>query len=769
MERAVIFRDRQEVTPEDLNNSQGFARASLDHLVLDAVENGRRFTGFVVTASTATSATIGAGRLFYDGAVYFRDDAGGVLIDLLGLKPQVNKKVVAIVASTDLIETDEQERDFEIDAENQEFVGETVAMESRRRARLEAIGGQEGVAPTAPQVDATGVVVALITMGPAGILEIVRNDAKELRNLSRVADDVDRLEGFRDEIGPQVQTLKSDLARLSAESEANGNKELLLQAVGDLATVKAKLDLPDTYVGYRARDFLDATQSNPAAAGYSCRIEEGLRFPYAAEAEIELALLNPNNPAVKLSAGGILLPAYSKAERRITKGDNGTLSLADYSVVENRALVKLEMSRSRIRFGGDREVTVGSAWWNAGTYAGRLNDGIRGVFQKDGETFQVYETGRVDQDGHKIVRLSKFWADDVAKPYWPRVITEDVKLGYAHVETFLNPQDRIVVGLGPHLKAKPANGSITVGICETYRGEPDLSRIIAMTTVNAADVQLVNASGAFPEIAIEPTFLRGGDRYGYFIVTQHAFQIGVTDAAGADSAGATGQYFYGMNGGVWFAEPSVHLLWRDFTAVFNKPRVDVDLQPLGLLGGIQMIDILHDGIIPGSTDLVYSVQIAGAWRALDPSDPDILASLPAQTPLRMSFVGTSDIMPMVRLDGSVAHVGRLAQALKNVAATKTVASSDTVTVTLRMRGFDQAHHTVTPTIAVTANGVGAPVNVVETHDTVVTRNLPDGAVEKVFTFNLAAAMTAYNFVIEATSDAPTRPFTVFQAIDVTDA
>lgn len=762
MERAVIFRDRQEVTEDDLNNTQAFARASLDHLVADAVEAGRRFTGFVVSQASATAVNVDAGRLYYDGAVYFRSDVDGVDIDLLALKPAINKKVVAIVASADPIETDEQERDFEIDAESQEFEPDSVAMESRRRTRLEAIAGAEAVAPNPPVVDVTGVVVALVTMGPAGILEIVRNAAKELRNLSHVADDVGALEQFRDEVGPQVQTLKSDLARLSAEAEANGNKELLLQAVGDLATVKAKLDIPDTYVGYRALDFLDDSQSNPLAAGYAARLEEGLRFPFAAQASIELELLNPNNPAVRLSAGGLLLPAYAKAERRITKGDNGTLSLADYSVVENRTLVKLEMGRERIRFGGDFEVTVGSAWWNGGTYAGRLNDGIRGVFQKNGETFQVYETGRVDQDGHKIVRLAKFWTDSVAKPYWPRLVTEDEKLGYAHVETFLNPQDRIVVGLGPHLKAKPINGSITVGICETYRGEPDFSRIIAITTVAAADVQLVSASGAFPEIAIEPTFLRGGERYGYFAVTQHPFQIGVSDAQGADSAGVTGQYFYGMNGGTWFAEPSVHLLWRDFTAVFNKPRVDVDLQPLGLLGGIQTIDILHDGVVPGSTDLVYAVQVAGVWRALDPSDPDILATLPTQVPFRLSFVGTADIMPMVRLPDSVAKVARLALAAKHVADTKTVATSDTVTVTLRMRGFDPAHHTVTPKID---RGPGT----VETHDTVATRNLADGAVEKVFTFNLGATMTAYDFIIEMATDAATRPFTVFQAIDVTDA
>ncbi|MDZ4371542.1 MAG: hypothetical protein U1C74_09005 [Phenylobacterium sp.] len=761
MQRAVIFYDRQTVTEADLNNLHGFARSALDNIALDAIERGRRFTGFTVTEETSTAVNVQAGRLWYNGRVHYRDDADGVDIDLLALKPAINRKVVAIVASAETVEVDEQERDFEIDAENQVYEADTVAVESRRRARLEAIGGAEAVLPQPPAVDAGGVVVALITMDAAGIVEIVRNTAAELRNLSDVAGDVDGLLAFADETGPQMSTLRSDLARLSAEAEANGNKELLLQIAGDVAGIKARLDIPDTYVGYRALPFLDLSKSDTGAAGYAARIEEGLRFPFAASETSELALLNPNQPQARVSAGGLLLPAYTKAERRITKGDNGALSLADYSAQEARTLVKLQMSPSRIRFGGDFEVTVGSAWWNAGTYAGRLNDGIRGVFQKAGEEFQVYETGKVDQDGHKIVRLAKFWTDDVAKPYWSRLVTEDEKLGYAHVETFLNAQDRWVVGLGPHLKAKPANGSITVGICETYRGEPDLSRVVALTTVNAADVQLVGAAGGFPEIAIEPTFLKGGERYGYFIVTQHNFQIGVSDAAGADSAGATGQYFYGLNGGTWFAEPTVHLLWRDFTAVFPKSRVDIDLQGLQLAGGIQAIDVLADAVIPGSTDLVFSVLIGGVWRPLDPSDPDVLSTLPALAPFRATFVGTPDVMPGLQLDGSQAIVSRLAEAAKHVSDENTVASSDQVVMTIRMRGFDPAHHTVVMTVD---RGPGT----IETHDSLVTINHPDGVVEKIATFTLGAAMTAYQGVIQMTTDHVSRPFTVIEAIEITD-
>lgn len=759
MERKVIFRDRQEVTPDDLNNPQEFVQASIDHVVVDGIEAGRRFTGFVVTQASATSVSVAAGRLFYDGRVHFRSEPDGVAIDLLALKPELQSKVVAIVTYPETIQTGETTRAFEVDADAEDFVTEPVDMEIARRARLEAVGGAEAVSPQPPVIDNTAVIVALVTMGPAGILSIARNEAKLLRNLSRVADDVVGLLEFQDEAGPQLGTLKSDFARLANDLANNGNKELLLQVAGDTASLKARLDIPDVFVGFRAHHFLDDSTSDPAYAGYAARIVEGLRFPFAATATQELALLNPNQPTAKVSAGSLLLPAYTKVERRITKGDNGVLTLSDYSNLDNRTLVRLSMSPSRVRFGPDFEVTAGSAFWNSGTYLGRLNDGIRAVFQKDGETFQVYETGKVDQDGHKILRLAKFWTDDVTAPYWSRKVTEEVKLGYAHVETFLNTQDRWVVGLGPHMKGKPAAGTITFGCCETYRGKPDMSRIIAMTTVNAADLVLVGGAGGFPEIPVEPFFQEGGKRYGYFAVTQYGFQIAVADGQGAETAGFTGTYYYGLNGGDWFAEPGKHMVWRDFSAVFPNAKVDVDLEALQLGGGIQVIDVLADSVIPGSTELFYSVQIGGVWRALDASDPDILAAGNGLLPFRVTFLGTPDIMPGLRLDGSQVQLARLALSAKWASDTKTIAASDEIVETFRLRGFDDAHATFTPKLD---RGPGT----VETADTVVTTTLPDGTVQKVCTFNLAAATTDYKIVAEMTADAASRTFTVAEATEV---
>ena len=759
-EKKIIFRERQEITPDDLNNPQIFGQDALDHVTLDGIEAGRRFIGFGVSAQTATVVRVAMGRLYFDGKVYFRDEPDGVAIDLNNLRPNLQKKIVAIVAWPDTKLEAEQERDFEVDAQSQKFVAEPVAMEEWRYARLEAVPGQEAVAPTAPNIDTTAVTVALVLMGPGGIETITRNDAKVLRNLSLVADDVDALKAFREETEPQVSTIKTDLARIGADLEQGGDKELLLQIAGDMAQVKAQLGLPDTYVDYRALPFLDTSASNTAAPGYAARIMEGLRFPYANSATAELALLNPNQVQAKVSQAGLLLPAYQKIERRITKGHNGDISLAEYSTQEDRGVVKLAMSRSRTRFGADFEETVGSAWWNGGTYAERANNGVRGVFQKNGETFQVQETGRVDQDGHKIVRLAKFWTDEISTPYWSRLNTEQNLFGYAHVETFLNGQDRWITELGPHMTGKPANGTMTVGACRTYRGEPDFEQILAMTTVDAADVQLINGTGVFPMIPIEPTFLKGGERIGYFIVTQHPFRMGVTDAQTAALQGSTGAYFYGMNGGVWNTRPDVHLIWRDSTAVFPSAKVDIDLTPLQLAGGIQGIDILADTIRPGSTDLVYSVLINGVWRSLDEYDPAILTDLPVVAQFRATFIGTADVMPGLRLTGSQVTTSRLATVAKHVSSTKHIAApAPKVIVKVRLRGFQSAHHTITFKVD---RGPGT----IETPDTVASINQPDGTIEMVATFNLAASTSDFQSIIEMTTNSAARPFVVAHEIEV---
>ena len=90
MEQTVIFRDRQELQSADLNNMQDFTRASLDHIVKDAIDGGKAYSGFTASKTAATEITLSAGRLYAGGEVYARGE--NIVIDIFNLLPLVTKK-----------------------------------------------------------------------------------------------------------------------------------------------------------------------------------------------------------------------------------------------------------------------------------------------------------------------------------------------------------------------------------------------------------------------------------------------------------------------------------------------------------------------------------------------------------------------------------------------------------------------------------------------------------------------------------------------------
>ena len=64
MERRVKIHQDQQITDTDLNNMGEFTRSSLDHIVNDGIESGRKFWGFPVTESGPLEVTVGAGRFY---------------------------------------------------------------------------------------------------------------------------------------------------------------------------------------------------------------------------------------------------------------------------------------------------------------------------------------------------------------------------------------------------------------------------------------------------------------------------------------------------------------------------------------------------------------------------------------------------------------------------------------------------------------------------------------------------------------------------------
>lgn len=751
-EQSIIFRDLYEVTQDDLNNLQTWKQDALDHVVLDTIDSGNAYSGFAVDNPTSTSVRIAPGRLYYAGKVYFNDTQGGSIIDVSTLRPSVQAKIVAIVAAPQDQQTDVEERDFEIDATTETFEPRSVAMIQQRWASLQAVPGPELVSPTKPVVPTTAVILAYVTMTTAGITAIEQVLANQVPNLDDVDGRTTALETEFADVSARTKTIADDLAALRAMLANLANLTVVASLEQDVARLKAKANLPASYVNYREDDFIDASKSDPTYSGYTCTIGEGLRFAPEAIDDTQLQIFNPFDPLAKVSGNGLLLPTYNAEVFRIVDGIAGQMSLTQYSY-QTYGLVQATMSRQRVRFGAQFEEAASSAFFSGGTFGG---GSVTNSFAKSGETFQVYDTTLQNPDGQEIYRLRQYWLDTVTTPYWQRLVTAGSATGYAWCQTFLQNQGGWCVGLHPSFSSKPTTGAVTIGICGTDNGLPDLGNILAQVTLNPTDL-LVSPSINNGYIPIEPTYLEAGKRYGFFIITGASYSVNVADI----QSNGGGTCFYALDGGIFYPNPSQNIMFNLQFAAFPQNRVSINLGSLSLSGGIAAIDLLADTIVPPNTVLTYEIQVNGDWFPLAEASAGALATLPPLVPLRVSFTGTANIMPGLRLSGSQCTVSRPKTAFKRGSVAETLASpSSTIVVKSTLVDYDPAHHSFSSKVKVasvlTAPSTTTPV-ILDARTTELTE-----------TFHLGSATSSYVLEDDGATDSAANLFHVASVFEVAE-
>ncbi len=222
-------------------------------------------------------------------------------------------------------------------------------------------------------------------------------------------------------------------------------------------------------------------------------------------------------------------------------------------------------------------------------------------------------------------------------------------------------------------------------------GQPDFSNILAMVTLTPDQVP-VNATLGTGKIPIEPVFTTAGQRYGYyFLLTDADYSVFVGDLR----AGAGGTMFYGLDGGIFYPDPTRHIMFDLAYASHTQSQVSIDLNPLQLSGGIAAIDILADAYTPPGTFGFFEIQIGGpgsSWRRPRPRRWRPAAAGAAA--LHHGRLGRRDAGPAA-----------LRLALPRVAPETTLdhieiplnlpAASNRVTVLTEVRNYIPAEHTVT--------------------------------------------------------------------------
>lgn len=757
MESTVIFRDRQELQSADLNNAQDFSRASIDHIVRDAIDGGRAYTGFTASKTAATEITLSAGRLYSSGQVYGRDE--NVVIDVFNSLPLVTKKRVAIVAYGQAVDTDVQPRDFLIDAQLGTTEPQSVAMENHRRAELSAVAGTESPDPAYPPTDANVTVICYALLDTSGIVSIEQWSQTQLPNLRLVSNRVSALEIWRGQISGQVDTLRTDLAALADRMQLFALKSDLVDVLKQLEDLRRKVYEPASYVFYGSNHFLDLIGSNIGHASFDAVVGEGIRFPNAGSQTSALSLLNPNNPYVGVNSG-LVLPKYTHGLRMNLAGYNGETRIAQYTF-ETTTITQLSRTRQRVRYGTMKTVCTNSSWWRNGTY-----DPVTGIFRINGETWEVAAADRANAAiNHKSVRVTQFWVDTYEEPYWDYVKTTSSLSGQQVAQTFLNSQDGWLSQVGLYFSRKATSGDVNVLVCETAYGMPDLSRVISRTLVPAASIQVgaTGADAALPALVettvpIVPTYLKSGRRYAIVLVTTGDHYVAMTNT---DNGVVQGTFFVSTDGAFFAGNLVSDMKMRLYFAKFDAGRVSVELSPLQLAGGILDIDLLFDGITPPACRIDFEVQVAGAWIALDaaPNGPN-LSSLPAILPLRAVMTGTTDLMPGIGLTASQSVVSRNKTAFTWVGSMRTLGSpTSSVKIIVDLQSYNETKHDCTVSLL-----TGSTLAGTEAADVVEDKTLPDGTIRRTVIFNVTS-VSYYAVKIVGATNSAAEPFHVAEMIE----
>lgn len=757
MEHSVIFRDRQELQSADLNNMQDFTRASLDHIVKDAIDGGKAYSGFTASKTAATEITLSAGRLYAGGEVYARDE--NVVLDLFNLLPLVTKKRVAIVAFGQGVDTDVQPRDFLIDAQTGTTEPQSVAMENMRRAELSAVAGTESPDPAYPPTDANVVVICYALLDTSGIVSIEQWSTTQLPNLRLVSNRTTALEIWRGQISGQVDTLKTDLAALADRLKLYALKSELKDVMVELEKLRERVFQPSAYIFYGSNHFLDLVGSQMAHASYDAVVGEGIRFPSAGSNSAALALLNPNNPYVSVN-NGFVLPKYTHGLRMNLAGYNGETRMAQYSF-ETTTITQLTRSRERRRYGSSKTVCTNSTWWRQGSY-----DPVTGIFRISGESWEVAAADRANAAiNHKFIRVTQFWLDTYEEPYWDAVKSTATLNGQQIAQTFLNSQDGWLSQIGLFFSRKATTGDVNILICETAYGMPDLGRVISRTVLPAASIQIGGTAqnAALPALVettvpVVPTFLRSGRRYAIVLVTTGDHYVAMTNT---DNGVVQGTFFVSTDGAFFAGNLVSDMKMKLYFAKFDAPRVVVELNALQLAGGILDIDILNEGITPPACRTDFEVQVNGAWVPLDgPPNGPSLSGLPAILPLRAVLTGTSDLMPGFGLTASQAVVSRNKTAFTWVGTTRTLGSPTTsVKVIIDLQGYDEAKHDCTVMLL-----TGSTLAGTETADVVEDQIQSDGTLRRTCVFNMTS-QTQYAVKIAGATTTAAETFHVAEMVE----
>ncbi|KRQ99280.1 hypothetical protein [Bradyrhizobium valentinum] len=736
MEKQVIFRDYMEQQAQDHNDIQTYSRAALDHLVADAVTATRRYAGFNVVKTAQTEIQIAPGR-FYDvaGAVFLRSST--TVQSLIASLPAVAQRKVLISVFGSENETDVEERDFLVDVDTGRTEPDAVATTRSRDAVIAITAGTESSDPQAPATPIGHAAIAYVTLDPTQVVSVQMLGEFQVASTEVLDTRADALETFRDQIGPRVASLASDLAALAALIRASASQFDVGMLFRDLAEVKEKVGLPATYSQYGADYFIEPSDSDiddGQSLGYDALTEMGARFAAANSDIFEISLFSANDPNAAYQ-GGLLLPKYTSEVKLTVNAYHDDLGIAQYGY-QTYELVERKIKKERLRYGGG--------------YTQCTNGAI--LRSQQGEVapwwlpnFQTFQQTTVQR--HGFIQVDNWWHDTWTESYWELETIDHTITGAQIAQTFLVANDMWATRLGFYVTAKAAQENIVVSLCEVTNGMPDLDKVILHQVHNAASIVV-----GWNRVDIVPTFLERGKRYAIVLTSNANHRIGMAYG----QRYLDGTFFYSTDGAYYLGDLMKDMLFEVWGAKFNAAQATIEFAPINLDGGLRNIDITAGTIVPASCEMIYEMRPngSGEWQPLTVTNVSALNGAPPLCQFRARFIGTRDVQAGLMLTGSRVYVSRPKTAFKHISEAQTLATpSSNIYVRCMLERFDETPHDFTCKLRVGAADVD-PVSVV---DEVIDANLK--RINR--TFRFTPASTA-NFTIQmiAATNSPANVFHV---------
>ncbi len=788
MERKVNIQDWQKVTVEDFNNFGLFPRGSFDHIVGDTLIPDMAFTGFTVVQTAPAVVTVGAGRLYHAGLVFYNDSEGGTSLDLLSILPVVTRRYVGVVAWGQEIETDTEPRTFLTDPVTRATVARVVSTENRRWANISTVVGGEGPDPIQPAIASNTLAVCWILLDATGIVSIQMVDENRAPNLRDLDSRMNENDAWRTATASRLDTLATDMAALAARLNGTASMRFTLKLAADIARIKETVDLPDTYSMWGADHFLTNDESDIEHIDYLAKVEEGIRFPNAAERDSQIGLLNPMDPAV-FNQANFVLPAYDQVARIEVLGADSELSISQYQ----HQTISWELcakTRTRIRWGTAFYVCANGVWWfspsgrdwqtsigegDQATWGWGIGgntpntdliyDPIRNILTRGNETFQILDVQ--DNPNHTVVRLVQFWVDEIIDSYyWRQVVTIEGLNGSVISQTYLNSQGGWLTSVDLFLSRVATSGDLHVLICECISGgAPNYQRAIARTTITA---DLLRGAPNYTRVNFLPTYLAKGSRYAIVLQTAGNHFVSLVH----NNKFAQGSLFSSTDGAWAVGDLNKDMAFRLNFAKFRTNRCTVQLIPLELSNGIAAIDLNFDSTRPPGTAIMFEVQVNGEWRPLGYYDNNPLNGLPSLLQFRAQLTGTTDEMPGIGVaSNSRSLTSRPRSDFRHISTARVVPFSGTVNtvyVDFRLESWrGSPYHTFTPRLLTGAGYVD--VRTPSLIEDEIDPNDPTTLFRRC-TWDMTALggapITAYKIRCEGTTDNELATYLVGERIDI---